>query len=579
MLIMDQTLALNLLKSWRNIFLTWQAGSGKTYVINQYIRRLWSCGVQVAITASTGIAATHIGGVTIHSRSGIGIKDQLTDRDMELLQQKEPIHKNITTAKVLIIDEISMLSWATIDMVDRVCQMFRRDGRPFGGLQVIFIGDFFQLPPVMKYDDLQSARRFAFAAKCRKELDLITCYLTTQHRQNEGDFWKMLNILRVGELGPEGMRLLKTRMHSSIDLPQAVKLYTHNIDVDRINIEHLDELPGDQESFKATWSGDKLLIANLKKSMLAPELLALKVGAKVIFVKNNPQKSYYNGTIGTVIRFDTADNLPIVQTSDGRIIKAEKESRSIEQANEIVAQVEQVPLKLAWAITVHKSQGMTLDAAEIDLSKVFEPGQAYVALSRLKSLDWLKLLGINPSWLQAHPLVVRGDRYFQDQSSDTTNMYWLLDRSERTTIHQTFIKTIWWSYTRETIEIPKTIKTDSKSHRPQVQKWDSMNKTLDLIKQWKTIAQIASIRDLAPSTIRSHIYQIHALYPDVSLKAFRPSDTTLLTTIRKACNQLDTAWNLRDEHDKIQLKPIYEALGGKISYDEIKKHLLFIDSV
>jgi ATP-dependent DNA helicase PIF1 len=128
---MLQPLALNLLKSGHNIFLTGQAGSGKTFVINQYIRWLWSCGVQVAVTASTGIAATHIGGVTIHSRSGIGIKDELTDHDMALIQQKEHLHKNITKTKVLIIDEISMLSANTLDMVDRVCQMFRRDGRPF----------------------------------------------------------------------------------------------------------------------------------------------------------------------------------------------------------------------------------------------------------------------------------------------------------------------------------------------------------------------------------------------------------------------------------------------------------------
>lgn len=187
---MLQPLALSLLKSGRNVFLTGQAGSGKTYVINQYVRWLWSCGIQVAITASTGIAATHIGGVTIHSWSGTGIKDHLSDHDMELLQQKEHLHKNITKAKVLIIDEISMLSANTIDMVDRVVKMIRRDGRAFGGMQVIFVGDFFQLPPVMKMnpDGTESNKRFAFAANARKEANLTMCYLHTQHRQEVGDF-------------------------------------------------------------------------------------------------------------------------------------------------------------------------------------------------------------------------------------------------------------------------------------------------------------------------------------------------------------------------------------------------------
>jgi ATP-dependent exoDNAse (exonuclease V) alpha subunit len=153
--------------------------------------------VQVAITASTGIAATHIGGVTLHSRSGIGIKEILDDHDMELIQQKERLHKNITKAKVLIVDEISMLGANTIDMVDRVVQMIRRDGRPFGGLQVIFVGDFFQLPPVMSSSDgHETNKRFAFAAKARKDLDLVMCYLHTQYRQGEGDFHTILNQLR-----------------------------------------------------------------------------------------------------------------------------------------------------------------------------------------------------------------------------------------------------------------------------------------------------------------------------------------------------------------------------------------------
>jgi thymidine kinase len=183
---MNQSLALNILKSGRNVFLTGQAGSGKTYVINQYIQRLRSCGIEVAITASTGIAATHIGGVTIHSRSGIGIKESLNHHDLELIAQKERLHKQINKAKVLIIDEISMLSAHTIDMVDQVTQMMRRDGRAFGGLQVVFVGDFFQLPPVMSQlsDGSESTKRFAFAAKAWKNADLLICYLDTQYRQN-----------------------------------------------------------------------------------------------------------------------------------------------------------------------------------------------------------------------------------------------------------------------------------------------------------------------------------------------------------------------------------------------------------
>lgn len=150
---MNQTTALNILKSGKNVFLTGQAGSGKTYVLNRYIQYLRDYGVRVAITASTGIAATHIGGVTIHSRSGIGIKDNLTDHDIDLIAQKEPVFKNISKAKVLIIDEISMLSANVLDNVDRVCKSIRWDRRPFGGLQVVLCGDFFQLPPVFRQQE------------------------------------------------------------------------------------------------------------------------------------------------------------------------------------------------------------------------------------------------------------------------------------------------------------------------------------------------------------------------------------------------------------------------------------------
>lgn len=181
--------------------------------------------------------------MTIHSRAGIGIKDYLTDRDMELIQQKEHLHKNITKAKVLIIDEISMISAMTLDMVDKVTQMIRRDGRPFGGLQVILVGDFFQLPPVMPSQDINNNKRFAFAAKVWKELNLATCYLHTQHRQNEGVFTTILNELRTGKASSESITLLKERIDAKIDHVDPVKLYTHNVDVDRINDTHLESLP------------------------------------------------------------------------------------------------------------------------------------------------------------------------------------------------------------------------------------------------------------------------------------------------------------------------------------------------
>lgn len=576
---MNQSLALNILKSWRNVFLTGQAGAGKTYVINQYIKRLRSCDIAVAITASTGIAATHIWGVTIHSRAGIGIKEHLTDHDMELIQQKEHLHKNITKAKVLIIDEISMISANTLDMVDRVVQMIRRDGRPFGWLQVILVGDFFQLPPVTSSQDINNTKRFAFASKVWKTLDLAICYLHTQHRQSEWDFTTLLNELRKWNPSEKSIALLKTRLYQDINHTNPVQLYTHNIDVDRINSEKLEELTGDEEAYIATGVWDKKLLDTIKKSMLAPEVLYLKVGAQVIFVKNNPWKWYYNGTTGEVISFHKTTWYPIVKIASWDVIVAEPEARSIENAKEILVSVKQVPLKLARAITVHKSQGMTLDAAHMDLSKVFEPGQWYVALSRIRSLESLKLLWINESWLNAHPLVLRWDEYFWKQSEELWAQYnsWSEDIFDQ--LHNRFIDLIGGNYIKEPIESNKVMLSDytykaKKDKKPKTEKWDTLKATLALINQWKSLEQIIEARGLTKSTILNHIFNIHILYPNMVLTQFKP-DQQLFDLVSSAIKKTIANWH-KDEYWQAELKSVFSLLNGTVSYEDIKRCMMFM---
>ena len=573
---MNQSLALNILKSGRNVFLTGQAGAGKTYVINQYIQWLRSCDIPVAITASTGIAATHIGGVTIHSRAGIGIKDRLTDHDMELIQQKEHLHKNITKAKVLIIDEISMISANTLDMVDRVVQMIRRDGRPFGGLQVILVGDFFQLPPVMSSQDANNTKRFAFAAKAWKELNLAICYLHTQHRQDEGDFSIVLNELRKWQASQESISLLRTRMDAKITHTNPVKLYTHNIDVDRINDEKLEELTGEEHSYIATWAWDKKLLDTIKKSMLAPEVLYLKAWAQVLFVKNNPAKWYYNGTTGEVVGFVAWSGYPLVKIANGDVITAEPEKRSIENANEIIVSVTQIPLKLARAITVHKSQGMTLDAAEMDLSKVFEPGQGYVALSRLKSLESLKLLGLNESGLNAHPLVARGDDYFWNQSELLVEQYGTRTDDIWDELHAHFVELVGGIYTKDITERSKVILSDYTYKAKANPKWlkavkDTYATTLSYITRQMPIADIAKIRELTPGTIRSHIFKLHEQDPTLDIAYLKPESSLF--------NLVQSAYTKAKQQSKqdISSKDIFTLLNGTVSYEDIKKCLLFIE--
>lgn len=573
---MDQKTALNVLKSGKNVFLTGQAGSGKTFVLNQYIQHLRACGVKVAITASTGIAATHIGGTTIHSRSGIGIKEFLTDYDIEMMLQKEHLYKNIENVSVLIIDEISMLSANTLDMVNQVIQAIKNNNLPFWGLQVVCCGDFFQLPPVQKSGS-SDTKRFAFASKAWKEAEFSFCYLNTQHRQKDQHFSKILNELRTWTPSEETISKLESRINTPTIKKSAVRLYTHNIDVDRINIEELMNLEDEEIMFDMQGSWTKKYLEALKKSAIAQETLRLKIGAKVIFIKNNPVKGYRNGTTWTVVWFDKLDGFPRVQIDEETTIKVEPELRMIEDGEEILASVKQIPLKLARAITIHKSQWMTLDSAEIDLSKSFESGQAYVALSRVKSLDGLNLLGLNRAWLAVHPLVVRADNYFQQQSAALHQFFSDLSAEKILSWHSDFIKQSGWKLSPNASKksTEKNLKILPTKVGWKKTKTNTLAQTAELVSQWKTLSEIIAIRGIAQATILDHLTKIKILYPHISLKKFKPASPEL-NLIKKAIKSVQKNPKNLNEFGHLKLKPLYDHLSWKISYEQIKLAMLFI---
>ena len=411
---MTQDEALAILKTGLNIFLTGEPGSGKTHTINRYVAWLRERAVEPAVTASTGIAATHIGGMTIHSWSGIGIKREVSDYDIEMIQSREKTAKRILGTKVLIIDEISMLDAATLDSVDRVLRTLRRrpmmPEEPFGGLQVIFVGDFFQLPPVSKKEEV----RFAFESHAWKEANPVVCYLSEQHRQEDGDFLDLLGAFRRGAFTAAHRARLKSRVGILSKQTVATELYTHNENVDRINTESLAKISEKSRTYEMESRGARALVEALKNNCLSPETLELKIGASVMFTRNNFDAGYVNGTLGTVTGFSGL-GLPIVQTKNGTMT-VEKAMWEVMDGNKILARITQIPLRLAWAITVHKSQGMSLDAAIIDLSQAFEFGQGYVAISRVRTLSGLFLEGFNERALELHPKVAAADRHFRGYS-------------------------------------------------------------------------------------------------------------------------------------------------------------------
>lgn len=434
---MKQQTALDILKMGHNVFLTGPAGSGKTYLLNQYIDYLKKKNIRAAVTASTGIAATHMNGITIHSWSGIQIKDVLTDADFKKLSNKQFFKQKLKSTKVLIIDEISMLHAHQLDMVNSVCKRFKNPLLPFGGLQVILCGDFFQLPPVAKYGQ---KGRFVTESFAWSEMNPRVCYLEEQHRQEDQQMLKVLNDIRSSTHDDRTLGIILTRQNQPIkNSIKPTKLFTHNLSVDAINDFELQKIKEDPVVFKMTSGGLEDLIKTLKGGCLAPENLILKKGAVVMFVKNNFDRGYVNGTLGKVMGFDE-EGFPIVKTYQGQTIHAQPEGWSIDgHDDKPLAWIMQVPLRLAWAITVHKSQGMTLDAAEIDLSKSFEYGMGYVALSRVRRLDGIKLLGINEAAMEVNPEVTEMDKVLLEMSHgnvhEISKMGWL----EKRTRHKEFL--------------------------------------------------------------------------------------------------------------------------------------------
>ena len=437
---MTQDEALAILKTGLNVFLTGEPGSGKTHTIHRYIAWLRERDIEPAVTASTGIAATHVGGMTIHSWSGIGIKREVNDYDIEMIQSREKTAKRIIGARVLIIDEVSMLDAATLESVDRVLRTLRRrpmrEEEPFGGLQVIFVGDFFQLPPVSR----EKASVFAFESSAWKEANPVISYLSEQHRQDDADFLDLLSAMRRGALTPAHRARLHARAGIIPKKEVATRLYTHNENVDRINQESLSKIQGSSHVFQMTWRGAKALVESLKQQCLSPETLELKEGAAVMFTRNNFDAGYVNGTLGTVESF-TVLGAPVVKTRSGRIT-VEPAEWAIQDGAKVLARVVQLPLRLAWAITVHKSQGMSLDAAIVDLTQAFEFGQGYVAISRVRSLSGLFLEGFNERALELHPKVAAADRHFRAYSDAARKKFAVLPHGEKEKLEKNFLRAI-----------------------------------------------------------------------------------------------------------------------------------------
>lgn len=416
---MDQELALAILLSGKSALLTGAAGTGKTHLLNNFITQSRALGKKVSVTATTGLAATHLGGNTIHSWSGLGINDYLPEYFFEKLSKTR--REVITKTDILVIDEISMLHDFRLDMLDELLRVVREKDQPFGGLQVVMSGDFFQLPPINRGQGREG--RFVVHSRVWQELDPVILYLDEQYRQNDEQLLEILTALRQGDLRRRHAEALLAR--TEVELPDEgmTELHTVNIDVDTINSAKLAELPTDEVEYHQVTTGSKVYLESLQRSVLAPEVLVLKEGALVMAVKNDVARKYVNGSIGVVVDFEPLTEYPVVQFRNGREVTMVPDTWEMRDGERKRASISQVPLRLAWAITVHKSQGMTLDAAKIDLRKAFVEGMGYVALSRVRSIDNLYLYGINRKALEVSSDALAIDEMLRTLSSEAALTY------------------------------------------------------------------------------------------------------------------------------------------------------------
>jgi uncharacterized protein YpbB len=453
----------------RSVFLTGKAGTGKTTLLREIIETTHK---NTVVVAPTGIAALNAGGVTIHSMFQLPFGGFLPDnsapdfsentkfetktslrRHFKMSGLKKSVIRNL---ELLIIDEVSMLRADLLDAIDFMMQTVRKKNSPFGGVQVLFIGDLLQLPPVIRDDEWQTLKKyykgkFFFHSQVVQQNPPLYIELDKIFRQSDDAFISVLNNLRNNQISKEDIATLNQYVQPNFDLKTNkgfITLTTHNSKADTMNTDALESLEGKEWLYSPELTGDFP-----DKIFPVEEVLKLKVGAQIMFVKNDLSfdKKYFNGKMG-VIKSLSAKEILVFFPEENKTIEVEKyewqnirykvNATTKEIEDEVLGTFVHYPIKLAWAITVHKSQGLTFDKAALDVSQVFLPGQAYVALSRLRSLKGLVLLS---------PLQMNGISNDQDvmdyslNKASVTHLQNALHFETKNFIHQYLVETFEWA--------------------------------------------------------------------------------------------------------------------------------------
>lgn len=420
----EQTQVLDAISSGKSVFITGSAGTGKTFLLQHIIKRLKKLHQRsrVFVTASTGLAACAIKGRTLHSFAGIGLGMDDRQTLLHKVISNRRAYMRWTRASALVIDEVSMVDAKIFDTLKFIAREVRGgEGRDFenkgwSGIQLVVCGDFFQLPPIVSGEN---GKEFAFEADCWDSSFDVQVELTRVFRQSEANLVKLLQNVRRGKVDCEDMDLLKKCCTKAEPDSSAVQLYPRNQDVNRVNKKKMEDLKKLTYIYHAHDCGEDPWLSQLNQG-IAPDELPLCEGARVMLCKNlSTSSKLVNGAIGTVTEF-WYDNVvvsdlwkskdrpvvPMVKFDSGLEVVIYPETWDIVEGDKVVATRKQLPLILAWALSIHKCQGMTLDSLHANLSRAFGFGMVYVALSRVRTLDGLHLSGFKPSKIKAHPKVL-----------------------------------------------------------------------------------------------------------------------------------------------------------------------------
>ncbi len=410
-----QTKALDILERQGNVFLTGAAGTGKSFLLNRYLKDKPS--EAFPVVASTGAAAVLIGGRTFHSFFGLGIMEGgIEETVLRALRSRKLTHR-LLAACCVVIDEVSMLSGTTLMAAERIARAARNRDEPWGGLRIIVVGDFAQLPPVTPG---AMQKDWAFLHQAWRDSAFVPALMSTVMRTKDSDFLDILNFVRAGTVNDDVRAFLDARTGYANDDTEGTRLYAHRHSADAYNHRRLDAIPGQPRAFETEYAGEARVLESAKRAMPIPDVLLIKEGALVMMRKNDPSEPqvYVNGSLGHIRRIE--DELLVIELLSGDVVEVEKQKFSyLDGDGKELLTAWNFPVTLAWATTIHKAQGASLDALIVDLASLWEPGQAYVALSRVRNAGALYVERWNPSSIRAEPLVTQ----LYDSLADEMNAY------------------------------------------------------------------------------------------------------------------------------------------------------------